>query len=99
MNFDKIGKNLNEAIQPLKGKITMFDVVKNDYQKFLLKMEKSDFKNSSTRYMSELTLLERMKKQAQVNGFENEISSIDEKILLVKDILKKNFGIVFGDKQ
>ena len=98
MNFNKVGKNLNEAIKPLKGKITMFDVTKNDYQKFLVKMEKSDFKNSSTRYMSELTLLERMKKQAQIDGFANEISSIDEKILSVKEILKKNFGIVFGDK-
>ncbi len=96
MNFNKINQeNINKAIQPLKGKITMFDITKQDYQKFVSKMDKSDFKNSSTRYLSELSLLEQLKKHAQADGFLDEISSIDEKIVAVRKILKENFGISF----
>ena len=96
MNFNKINQeSINRAIQPLKGKITMFDIAKRDYQKFVSKMDKSDFKNSSTRYLSELSMLEQLKKYAQTDGFLDEISSIDEKIVAVKKNLKENFGISF----
>ena len=96
MNFNKINQeSINKAIQPLKGKITMFDITKQDYQKFLAKMEKSDFRNSSTRFLSELSMLKQMKKHAQVDGLMDEISSIDEKIASVQKVLKENFGISF----
>ena len=73
----------------------MFDVTKQDYQNFVSKMENSDFKNSSTRYLSELTMLERMKKYAQADGLSEEILLIDEKISLIQKALKENFGISF----
>lgn len=96
MNFNKINQeNINKVIQPLKGKITMFDITKQNYQNFISKMEKSDFKNSSTRYLSELTMLKNLRKYAQSDGFLDEISSIDEKIVAVRKILKENFGISF----
>jgi len=96
VNFNKVNQeNINKVIQPLKGKITMFDITKQNYQNFISKMEKSDFKNSSTRYLSEISLLEQMKKHAQKDGFLDEISSIDEKIVAVRKILKENFGISF----
>ncbi len=73
---------------------TMYDVVQKEYNTFLKTVEKSDFKNAPTRYLSELSLLKRLKVSAEEFATDVEIKDITAKIEGVKQILKDNFGII-----
>ena len=96
MDFSKIvQKNINGSALNTKGKISMFEAMMINYKSFVSKMDKSDFNNSSTRYMSELEFLQRLRKHAQEDGFSSEVENLDKKIALTEQILKDNFGICF----
>ena len=95
MNFDKITQKSTDFISKAKGEVTLFEAMALNYRAFVTKIEKSDFKNSSTRYMSELELLQKLKKHAQEGGLLDEVENIDKKIVATEQILKENFGIVF----
>ena len=73
---------------------TMYNVVQKEYGEFLKGIEKSEFKNAPTRYLSELSLLKRLEASAKEFATEAEVKDVAAKIEGVKQILKDNFGII-----
>ncbi len=71
------------------GKVTMYSITKSDYDKFAAKMEKSDFKNAYTRYLSERTILINLLKYAREENLEKETSDILNRLEQVENELLK----------
>lgn len=70
INIKRTNNNNNQQ------KFTMYSLSKRDYDKFVSKMEKSEFKNAYTRYLSERSLLLTMLKYAKEENLEKETSQI-----------------------
>ena len=87
--INNIKKNFENGI---KEPATLYTMAKSDYKRFLKQMETSDMKNGYTRYLAELSFLNRMLKLAREEGRSTEIININEKINQVNENLEK-FGI------
>lgn len=70
INIKRTNNNNNQQ------NFTMYSLSKRDYDKFVAKMEKSEFKNAYTRYLSERSLLLTMLKYAKEENLEKETSQI-----------------------
>lgn len=69
-------------------KYTMYSLSKRDYDKFVSKMEKSEFKNAYTRYLSERSLLLTLLKYAKEENLEKETSQVIARL----EEVDKNLG-------
>lgn len=72
-----------------QSKVTMYSLTKRDYDKIVAKMEKSEFKNAYTRYLSERSLLLTMLKYAKEENLEDEITKIVARLEEVDKILEE----------
>ncbi len=77
------------------GRVTLYTLMKSDYDKFIAKMEKSDFKNAYTRYISERSLLLSLKECAEEENLIEESDKITARLSDVDKELAKR-GIKFS---
>ncbi len=82
INIKRTNNNNNQQ------KYTMYSLSKRDYDKFVSKMEKSEFKNAYTRYLSERSLLLTLLKYAKEENLEKETSQVIARL----EEVDKNLG-------
>ena len=63
------------------------------YKYFVSKVEKADFANAYTRYITELNLLKPLAEKAKAESRTKESTQLSARITEVEKILKKQFGI------
>ena len=84
-----IQQNSNEP----KRTRSSFDIDMETYKYFVSKVEKADFANAYTRYITELNLLKPLSEKAKAEGKTKESAQLSDRITEVETILKKQFGI------
>ena len=95
-NEQNISNDITGNIPQNKNKSPMFNLTYKNYKDFLKSMEKSDFSNSPTRYITEYRMLESLLKYAIQDKNEEEINSINQKLEEIKEKLLNDFGITLG---
>ena len=91
--------NGNESQKTQSKTFTMYDMLKKDYENFVKKMDKSEFKNAYTRYMTEQIKLTSIKQEALKEGLTKEAEEIQAKLDAVNNILKEKFGITITENK
>ena len=98
--MEKITQNNKINIQPSSNKnLTLYDMLKKDYENFVKKIDNSEFKNAYTRYMTEQIKLTSIKQEALKEGLTKEAEEIQAKLDAVNNILKERFGITITAKK
>ena len=88
--MEQINNNKHKNIDSKRtGKDTMYSITKSDYDKFVAKIEKTDFKNAYTRYLSERAFLINILKYAREENLEKEASDILSRLEQVEEELLK----------
>lgn len=75
-------------------RFSMFNLKEAEYKNFIKKMEKSEFKNAYTRFLTEISILKGMQKYAKEEGLSDKEADVTLKIEEIKLHLKEQFGIV-----
>ena len=87
--------HLGKVVKQIPSKVSALDNFENTkfvYDKYIKRIEKTDFANSITRYEVELKLLNSMKESAEQLKMTKEIKAVEEKINFAKTKLEE-FGI------
>ena len=91
--MDNVNLNLKQNNIRQNGTKSSFDLDMEVYKYFVSKVEKTDFANAYTRYITELNLLKPLSEKAKAVGRTKEKTELEARMAEVKTILKKQFGI------
>lgn len=96
--MNKINSLTNYNIEKNTNKdIDAYNDFKSTYQELVKKLNAGDFKNSQTRYITELEFVIDLKEMAKERNIESEYKQWDEKEKQIREVLLKNFGVEFDE--
>ena len=91
--------NSNNSNQNLKATPSEIAKAKYYYNDFVEKMNKSDFCNTSERYMAELAYVKRLEKVYSQNNCQDLLKEISERKTFILEKLKTEFGITYVNQE
>ena len=92
--MDRMNEKFTEYRNDIPQKThSNFDLQINTYKHFLKKIEKSEFKNAYTRYITEINLLKSLLVEAEKENRKTEAEEIKQKIADINKILYEQNGI------
>ncbi len=91
--MDNINLNLQQNNNAPERTRSLFNIDMETYKYFVSKVEKTDYANAYTRYITELNLLKPLIEKAKTEGRTKEKTDLEARMTEVEKILKKQFGI------